>query len=519
MTMTPKERLLPLLVMLLVVNVFHLTDASSGAPQQWGTLKESSPSSPNTKTECALQNVEKWWEGDVHSSVDVAIIGAGHAGIATAIGLLTSIDKPCRIQIYERDPILRNTSQGMLSLWSNGMHYLSQIHPDLTQLVQDEGCSFENIVSAEVDESGETQILGTRKAPRGVTFIRWHALRSVLQQVLKQEEKQKESTILTSHALISYKELDDCVYLLFDNNKVVKANIVIGADGSFSSVRRVMHPSDRPIYFGQMNWNAIVPTDSLPLDARPPVNGMMVIKYDGNTERKQDSPKWMVYINDCGANHTFFQLRITDEKKARALSGSNGRGGLGLPGVKESLLPIVEMSLPVQAVWRALPESNIFERSITGCLPSDTWLSPGGRVGLLGDAAHGMHPCIGQGANQALGSAVALIDSINSSFQRAKISKKRNEEDGKGDDFQMPWLMEGLKNYDEARRPKANLVLQFSNMLGCMQASGGKLDQEVVLLLRQWCHNTDDKVPPPESGRTIVENFDPLAYPEVSPVY
>jgi len=47
-------------------------------------------------------------------------------------------------------------------------------------------------------------------------------------------------------------------------------------------------------------------------------------------------------MNDVGGGQTFWQLRVTDPQKMMALSGSRGRGGLGLPGCKARLLEFVK---------------------------------------------------------------------------------------------------------------------------------------------------------------------------------
>jgi len=504
-------------------------ETSSSSPD-WGTLESSTISSSTSCEETHLYANKNWEEVEDYTSVDIAIIGAGPAGLATAIGLSRSLpaDSAVKIRIYERAPEIRKASQGMLSLWPNGISSLARIHPDLPRLMKSEGCPMERTVIASIDgATGSESIIldtGSENISRGIndmpfaTLIRWQAMHAVLAKLLL-DDNDGEAMVVTGHSLLTYKEVegadkDDAVFLRFENGNIVRAKIVIGADGTFSSVRKTMHPSDRPIYFGQMNWNAIVPTDTLPEDARPPINGVKMISYDGDgdSDSNKDSVRWSVYINDCGANHTFFQLRITDMEKAKALSGSKGRGGLGLPGVKAALLPVVKMSTHTSNVLNALPDELIFERAIIGRLPASTWLSPGGRVVLLGDCAHAMHPLLGQGANQAFGSTAALVEGITSSY-------KNHVDEGKNND-DLSWLVNGLESYDRNRRPRMDWFHRYVNMAGCGQSSGEatsrpELDQQTKALWSKW-FKTEDHVPPPLEGRHLVETFDPLSILEVS---
>ena len=162
-----------------------------------------------------------------------------------------------------------------------------------------------------------------------------------------------------------------------------------------------------------------------------------------------------------------------------------------------------------RSVFEALPEEIIFERAIVGRLPLSTWLSPGGRVTLLGDAAHGMHPAPGQGANQALGSAATLVECVQSSFQK-------HLDEGKDVDS-LEWLVDGLQTFDADRRPRMDWLQRCVNMIGCRQSSGAgfSLDTDIEALWTKW-FRSEDHVPPPNEGRDIVQSFDPLSIPEVS---
>jgi 2-polyprenyl-6-methoxyphenol hydroxylase-like FAD-dependent oxidoreductase len=204
----------------------------------------------------------------------------------------------------------------------------------------------------------------------------------------------------------------------------------------------------------------------------------------------------MAMLNDGGNGYTFFQLRVSDSEKALALSGNEGRGGLGLTGVKERLLPVVKPCEAVSLAVEAIPESQIFERSIVGCLPARTWLSSGRRVALVGDAAHGMHPNIGQGANTAFGSAASLVKAI------AECGG-----DWKG----------GLIVYENERKPRADLVQRFANLMGCSQSTGKDLlSREAVLQMLEWVVTNDPKNLPSEDALELLRQFDPCSQDGVS---
>jgi len=221
----------------------HIDIAYAFKSPDWGTLGEATNLQDEQCSDDVVldRNNNKWWEdldANNYTSVDIAIIGAGHAGLSTAIGLFRNISRSLccddsysstggesaevlqqvpSIRIYERDPKLRKSSQGMLSIGSNGNIYLARIHPDLPNLVSDAGCPFKKTIIVSVgdnNDGSETLLKETDVVPDS-TLIRWHALRSVLADVLQDVLSESidnndilfEDVLETDHSLKTYKEV------------------------------------------------------------------------------------------------------------------------------------------------------------------------------------------------------------------------------------------------------------------------------------------------------------------------
>lgn len=214
-------------------------------------------------------------------------------------------------------------------------------------------------------------------------------------------------------------------------------------------------------------------------------------------------PTLFLLINSAGAGQTFWQLRVGDPAKALPLSGNNGRGGLGLSGVKEALAPVVRPSSKVSAALEKMPEKQIFERSIVALSPLTTWLSPSGRLALVGDSAHGMHPNIGHGGNSAFESAAAVIDAIaNASANNDKA--------------EMDWRS-ALASFEDLRKPRADLVQRFSNMMGTKQTADLDIvSKEQTSAMLHWILAADPDMKFPTDVAQVLEAFDPCDSPGIS---
>ena len=78
------------------------------------------------------------------------------------------------------------------------------------------------------------------------------------------------SAIHLGHRLTGIEERSDKTILAFANGNRVDAELVIGADGVRSVIRRALYGDDNPTYTGQMVWRALLDASEVPPELLAP---------------------------------------------------------------------------------------------------------------------------------------------------------------------------------------------------------------------------------------------------------
>ena len=204
---------------------------------------------------------------------------------------------------------------------------------------------------------------------------------------------------------------DDAVVAVATDGRTEQSELLVGADGLSSVVRRAI--ADVPIrYAGYTAWRGV---SSVPQEPG------RVTESWGIGER--------FGLVDIGRGRTYWFAT----KNAR-------EGEPDEPGGKkaEILRRFSGWHEPIAAVVEAADESAILRNDVYYLEPLRRWSY--GRVVLVGDAAHATTPGVGQGAAQAIEDAVVLADRLAGS-----------------DD-----LPAALAEYEATRKPRADAVLKLS---------------------------------------------------------
>jgi 2-polyprenyl-6-methoxyphenol hydroxylase-like FAD-dependent oxidoreductase len=210
------------------------------------------------------------------------------------------------------------------------------------------------------------------------------------------------------------------VAALFSDGSREHGDVLIGADGIHSVIRRQLFGSERLRFAGYLVWRG------MGKGASPvPERESLVVVGRGS----------QAGCFHCGEQRFYWFLTFN------AVPGSQP-GPLGNRG--EVLEYVKNWRVPFRSFVEASEEDAILRNDVVDRPARRVWGA--GRVTLLGDAIHATTPNLGQGACQALEDAVVLADSLRR--------------------FSSPEA--GLRDYEARRRPRANFVIGQSWRIGAV---------------------------------------------------
>jgi 2-polyprenyl-6-methoxyphenol hydroxylase-like FAD-dependent oxidoreductase len=333
------------------------------------------------------------------------VVGGGIGGLAAAIALHRC---DWHVEVLERAPAFDELGAG-LSLWPNGIRALDAL--GLGDQVR--GQALTATEGGIRDVTGRwmarTDVRALERRYGPVVAIHRAQLADILRRALPAATPRMDTEVTAVDS-------GGPQVAVRHTRGVSRADLLVGADGIRSVVRRSLWPDHRaPRYAGYTAWRLIIGSE------RPPSAGG---ETWGRGERVGIVP-----LAD-GTTYLF--------AAANAPEGQHGpRGELA-----EMRRRFSGWHAPIPELLAAASEEAVMRHDIYELPPLRTYVH--GATALLGDAAHAMTPDLGQGANLALEDAVTLAAMLAAH----------------------PAVESALAAYDRERRARCRRIARRSRLIG-----------------------------------------------------
>lgn len=298
--------------------------------------------------------------------IQISIIGGGIGGLTMALCLEYFGFK--NYIVYEQASEFREVGAA-ISLWPNALRVYKKIglYDAIKQHWGELGTAY--IKTAK----GKTLTKATPKYELPAICIHRGHLHQVLMDALPQEK------LLTNHKLKCFEIRERTTLLEFENGTNIETQILIGADGIKSNVRKQIINDGDPIYRGHNIWRGIATLENIPLGYASETWGKGA--RVGIVPIKDNKFGWWATLNE--------DKNQSDEPR----------------GTLNKLIDIFgNWHEPIPQLFKNSPE--IIKTAVGDRIPTKGWSEK--NVVLIGDAAHPTTPNLGQGACMAIEGAYLL---------------------------------------------------------------------------------------------------------------
>ncbi|MFO0232371.1 MAG: flavin-dependent oxidoreductase [Burkholderiales bacterium] len=332
-------------------------------------------------------------------TIDVAIVGGGIGGLATALALHA---KGIACTVFEAVEAVRPLGVGT-NLLPHSVRVLSNLglQPALAAI------AVETAELAFYNKHGQPIWSEPRGLAGGYTYPQFSIHRGRLQMILFETATHRlpAGAIRTSHALSRFEEGDGLTTLHFVDRAgaprpPVRARAVIGADGIHSVVRRTFIPDEGPARFsGRMLWRATT-------RARPFLTGRSMVQAGHQNQKFVCYP--IQQVPDADGKVTINWIAELTVPAGTTPERENWNKKVDRSVFREPFAGWTFDWLDIPALIDGA--DAIFEFPMVDRDPLPRWTH--GRITLLGDAAHPMYPIGSNGASQGILDAEAMADAM-----------------------------------------------------------------------------------------------------------
>ncbi|KAL6803074.1 hypothetical protein GGI42DRAFT_19936 [Trichoderma sp. SZMC 28013] len=386
-------------------------------------------------------------QGD-RPSFDIAIVGAGVAGVHVAIGLL---NRGIPFTIYEQSAELTEMGAG-ITVTSTVLKSLAALHPEAPQRLFKVSKLIRNINCV----NGSSDDLGLRPSDRLYDLVQPYELHSAHRAKLVEGLLQliPEGHIKLGKRIESIVDRGEHEKLLlqFADGTTAEADAVIGCDGIKSRVRQIVggsdNPSSSPHYSHMSAYRGLIT-----MEKATAALGQLVkdpVWYLGQGASMVTYP----ILGPGGIPVLNVVAYVHDEQDSLSLDSLVSEGN------KEDVeAAFSQFGSSVKEVIKALPDKlNRWALFDSHAHPLPSYAH--GRTVLAGDAAHPSTPHIGSGAGMGIEEALILAELLKSATERLSVSE--------GSTTKHKLLEAVFKAYSHIRQPRTQWIVAQSRTIGVM---------------------------------------------------